>query len=94
MKISQELFKVFKKIKKHIVSVSHWHSYHYAKLNVFWAATAFQYSADHKKKYKITVLFQYVSMLSYTNLQKSLFQNTLLADIPYPILKNEAFLKS
>ena len=46
----------------------------------FGAATAFQYSADHKKTVKnhnFTSMCLYVSMLSYT--KKSLFQNTFFA---------------
>ena len=50
MTISQKLFEMFKKIKQHIVPV--FYSYH-----IFGAATAFQYSADHKKTVKITILF-------------------------------------
>ena len=69
MTISRKLFEIFKKNKQHIVPV--FYSYHCA---IFGAATACQYSADHKKTVKNHNFFL---MCLYVIIhKKSLFQNT------------------
>ena len=50
MTISQKLFEIFRKIKKHVVPV--FYSYHCAKFEHFWSSYSIQYSADHKKTAK------------------------------------------
>ena len=50
MTIYQKLIEIFKKIKQHIVPF--FIAITVPNLNIFGAATAFQYSADHKKTVK------------------------------------------
>ena len=76
MTISQKLFEIFKKIKQHIVPVF-FIAITVPNLNIFGAATAFQYSADLKETAKN---HNFTSMCLYVIIhKKSLFQNTFFA---------------
>ena len=96
MTISQKLFEIGVYLKKlNSILFLFFIAITVPNLNIFGAATAFQYSADHKKTVKN---HNFISMCLYVIIHKKkpvskyIFCHNFF--IPYPILKNDAFLKS